>query len=89
MSWNLYDGLKFVHFGTNLFWTIFWAISKERWYIGINAIAFYHLFGTIVSIISLAVIKILRKTSFTSNCWKIIVITNIPGLIFCYIISIF
>lgn len=89
MICNLYDGLKIVHFGSNLFWTIFWGISKERWFIGIDTIAFYHLYGTIVSILCVSIIKMMKKSSFSSNCWKIIVITNLPGLLFCYILSIF
>lgn len=89
MNAHLYTVLRFVHFGANLFWTFLWILPSEHYYIGIDLISIYHLIATVIGICTIAFVSFIGKNGYSSNCWRLILIMNIFGLIFCYIVGIF
>ena len=59
---NLYLGLKFAHFGSNIIWTFMWLEGTHCHHFVIGFIGFAHAFLSIIGIVSFFIMNFIGKT---------------------------
>jgi hypothetical protein len=83
---NLYFGLKYINFGSNILWCFLWVQSWECSCTLIGIIGVIHGLLSVVGVVVFLVLNLLKKNNTTAKCYKYLYTISIILLIFCYII---
>lgn len=84
---GFYHGMKFVHFGGNLLWPFLYFIAEKDVNIFITIIADYHALSVMMAYFGMVTIWIFGKSNTSKKLWNLLVISNIIGLIICYLLA--
>lgn len=83
---NLYFGLKYINFGSNILWTFLWLQAWSCSNILIGFIGIIHGVLAVLGLIIFLVLNIMKKNNKTAKCYKYLYTASIILLIFSYIV---
>ena len=83
---NLYLGLKFAHFGSNIIWTFMWLEATHCHHFVIGFVGFTHGFFSLIGIVSFLIMNFMGKTQLTSKYWKYLYAISLFAMILCYLL---
>ena len=84
---NLYLGIKFAHFGSNIVWPLMWFMEINT--CGskfLSFIAIVHAVFSVIGFLTFVVLHLMSKSSFTASCWRKITIISIVMMVICYLV---
>lgn len=84
---GLYPALKLVHFGGNVVWSFLYYVSYKDLNAALKVISSYHAFSAIMASGGIVVIWMIGKSNASKKLWDLLVISNIIGLIMCYLLA--
>jgi len=89
MNGHLFFILKYLHFGSNLVWTIIWLTAINCQSIIIALIALIHGIFSVINMGGLIAIKCMGKTSGVVKFWKLLTLISIFMMVLCLAFVIF